>query len=83
MYIQGKVLCPGICGCNAVEKDDSVILFQPAGEHLAVLLVGIDEARVTGVAEQMPSALSDVLVKRGYCTSKRNRVSTNIGAPFT
>ena len=43
MYIQGKVLCPGICGCQAVEKDVSVILLQPSGEHLAVLLVGIDE----------------------------------------
>ena len=27
---------------------DSIILFQPAGEHLAILLVGIDKARVTG-----------------------------------
>ena len=60
MYIQGKVLCPGICGRQAVEKDVSVIFLQPAGEHLAVLLVGIDEARVTGVTEQMPSALRDV-----------------------
>ena len=50
MYIQGKVLCPGICGCKAVEKDVSVILFQPAGEHLAVFLVGIDEVSLIDAA---------------------------------
>ena len=44
---------------------DSVNLLQPAGEDLAVFLVGIDEAGVTGMAEQMPSTLRDILVKRG------------------
>ena len=41
------------------------MLFQPAGEHLTILLVSINKTGVTGVAEQMPLALRDILVKRG------------------
>ena len=43
----------------------SIIFLQPAGEHLAILLVGINKARVTGVAEQMPLTVRYILVKRG------------------
>ena len=41
------------------------MLLQPAGEHLAILLVSIDEAGVAGASEQVPLALGDVLVERG------------------
>jgi len=35
------------------------MLFQPAGEHLTILLVSINKTGVTGVAEQMPPAAWD------------------------
>ena len=42
-----------------------VILLQPAGKHLAIFLMGINEASVAAMPEQMPLAVRDVLVKRG------------------
>ena len=42
----------------------SVILLQPAGEHLAILLVSIDKAGMAGVPEQMPLAVWDVFIER-------------------
>jgi hypothetical protein len=46
-----------------VHADSSVMLLQPVGKHLAILFVGIHEAHVAGMAEQMPSAVGDVLIK--------------------
>jgi hypothetical protein len=36
---------------------------QPADEHLAILLMSIDEAGVTGMPEQMPSAVRYMLIE--------------------
>ena len=52
------------CRKNACFKQ-LVILLQPAGEHLTILLVSIDKAGMAGVPEQMPLALRDILVERG------------------
>ena len=41
------------------------MLLQPVGEHLAILFVGIYEAHVTGMAEQMPLAVRNVFINRG------------------
>jgi hypothetical protein len=43
---------------------NSIILLQPAGEYLAILLVGIDETGMAGVPEQMPLTAGDMLIKR-------------------
>lgn len=41
------------------------IFLQPAGKHLAIFLVGIDETCMPGLSEQMPLAAGDVLIERG------------------
>jgi hypothetical protein len=38
------------------------MLLQPVGQYLAILFVGIYETHVTGMPEQMPSAVRDILI---------------------
>ena len=45
---------------------------QPLAEHLAIFLVGIDEAGVARVPEQVPLAVGDIFVKRGSNNGRAN-----------
>ena len=57
---------------NVVNKSDghkpyetSILLLQPVGKHLAILLMSIHETHVARMAEQMPTAVRNVLIERG------------------
>ena len=52
---------------------------QPIGKHLAILLMSIHETHVAGMAEQVPTAVRNVLVERGGDNGRTDilRTTTN------